>query len=314
MGNMLEAMLIRECLQMAALSTQPHILNYLFSLGIGVSCSRDQLYGIIPGTMLSFLALFPMINPFRGGSFELILSIIGERVESISDCYDGMIDSLDNNNTTLDYPIWSAEIPMRYLQYSQERIKNPWRVLFFQYGYRLFQPTSTVRRFWQLALCDGLIDPDYSIFGMHHAPLLQRALYGMVQITDRGRIANDEQQYDEEQYEDTLCIVKLLILAGANIHHMSSRSVEIAQRWTDVRTPTKDSINLGIRKQWEQALKECGLNVEEVFRQDKKNRKQELRLRGARRSGVDESVLDLPSWNGIRCRRCQKKYCNHGFE
>lgn len=56
-------------------------------------------------------------------------------------------------------------------------------------------------------------------------------------------------------------------------------------------------------------LKENGLDPDEVYLEDERQRKQSMRLHGAKRSGFDECVLELPSISELRCRACRRKYC-----
>jgi hypothetical protein len=108
---------------------------------------------------------------------------------------------------------------------------------------------------------------------------------------------------------DVWCIIAVLIQYGADIHRTRSEDFDTASTWADLQTPWSLAILFHMETEWFSALEQCGTDVEEYCSEDIRRRRQEIRLRGATRSGVDEQMLELPPVAGLRCRKCRKKYC-----
>ena len=101
-------------------------------------------------------------------------------------------------------------------------------------------------------------------------------------------------------------IAKLLIERGADIYAIerppSYRSM--------VETPCALARRLDVLDEWSAILQDSGFDPDKVFLEDERRLNQALRLRLATRSGVDESVLELPSIDGLRYRLCRRAYCD----
>ena len=104
-------------------------------------------------------------------------------------------------------------------------------------------------------------------------------------------------------------ILVYLIKAGADIFSIDAEDLDWATTWTKLYTLWTWAIAFNIDEEFLVAVEESGLDVDDFRWEDTYRCKQEIRLRGARRSGVDEEVLKLPSRSGLRCRPCRKKYC-----
>jgi len=212
----------------------------------------------------------------------------------------------------------------------------------FSYNWRhlLFIPNFTALRMLTRIIQKGL-DPNLTINNNHEPSTpLKYALRHMHQ-KDFGHLilsfkedeksedsgeSNNERNTDTTDYgelnmlsEDTKvtpwCIVTTLIKANADIYHFDSRNFENASDWWNIRTPWEYAMLYGVQDEWFTALRECGLDPDEVSIEDIQRCKQAMRLYGAQRTGVDEEDLALPSTTGLRCRKCHRKYCpeGHGY-
>ncbi|KAF2794643.1 hypothetical protein K505DRAFT_336751 [Melanomma pulvis-pyrius CBS 109.77] len=106
-------------------------------------------------------------------------------------------------------------------------------------------------------------------------------------------------------------VVKTLVEAGADIFHMNSSDFDIATDWTHIRDLWWYADDGGVLLEWEAALEECGIVHDEAYKVGKRRVKQAFRLRGARRTGVDEEHFALPSFAGLRRRACCWKNREH---
>lgn len=107
-----------------------------------------------------------------------------------------------------------------------------------------------------------------------------------------------------------LCIV-VLIMGGADVYYMLPRSFEWAKHWSELISHCQRAKSEGISNVWSIVLSWSGLDPDRIFLEDERRRKQAFRLRGATRSGVDEAILDPPPIDGLRCRKCRRRYCNN---
>ncbi|KAJ5026189.1 hypothetical protein PSV08DRAFT_402501 [Bipolaris maydis] len=112
-------------------------------------------------------------------------------------------------------------------------------------------------------------------------------------------------------FPETVLNVVFLIVLGADIYFTKPGSFDGAEHWTDLITYCQKAMEIRCFHGWRLALEWSRLDPDHVFLEDQRRRKQAFRLRGATRSGIDESVLDPPSINGLRCRRCSRRYCNN---
>ncbi|KAI1507308.1 hypothetical protein Ptr86124_013752 [Pyrenophora tritici-repentis] len=76
-------------------------------------------------------------------------------------------------------------------------------------------------------------------------------------------------------------------------------------------TPLSLARSLNILEEWSLILRESGYYSENVFLKDLRRRKRASRLQFATRSRIDNSALELPSFDGLRCRLCRKAYCKN---
>jgi hypothetical protein len=215
-------------------------------------------------------------------------------------------------------------------------VKDPWRWLFFDCSWS--RPSEQSRNFLRSAIRLGLgpnrhteihittksIHKD-SIHDTFGVPILKDAMYAMCKA--KKEVSKEAYQVSEEVSEENnlgvnrdgikplplWCLVSTLIEAGADIHYMDSEKFDGPSSWVSIRTPSLWAFKYDVKPEWEAALRECGLDPTEVLREDVQRCKQAFRLHGAKRTGVDEEMLALPSAAGLRCRICRRKYCGkHG--
>ncbi|PSN73861.1 hypothetical protein BS50DRAFT_580735 [Corynespora cassiicola Philippines] len=106
----------------------------------------------------------------------------------------------------------------------------------------------------------------------------------------------------------------LLIKAKADIHYQRPQSFDHASHCTDIETISHYALSVDVGNEWDLALRECGLDPDDVYRENFQRMKRAFRLYGATRTGIDEQSLDVPSASGLRCRSCRRKVCqrDHG--
>lgn len=293
-------------------------MSYPFLIISSVSANVHREESVAPGTALIFSSLF-LFNSGRAANIERIFSIISNHVECMNDCYDEILRLSYDEDITDEHALLTLQRIFGLLKFHSGQTMHIWRVILTNYKSVLFSPTAYSGAFWQLALSEGLVSPNYQFAERNDRTPLEYALCGVqwhkkTQRTTSNEEVDDDESDDESDDENVSCIIKGLILAGANIYHMDPKSVEHAKIWTQIQTPIEIAISCGVSREWKQALLECGLDPDEVYAEDERLCKQEIRLHGARRSGIDESALEPPSWEGIRCRRCQGKTCSHGFK
>jgi hypothetical protein len=115
----------------------------------------------------------------------------------------------------------------------------------------------------------------------------------------------------ERPLPDAMANMVLLIMLGAEIHAIEPCSFDRAESWSELISHCENAMEMWLFHDWRLALEWSRLDPDHVFLEDQRRRKQAFRLRGATRSGVDETVLDSPSIDGLRCRRCSRRYCNN---
>lgn len=108
----------------------------------------------------------------------------------------------------------------------------------------------------------------------------------------------------ESGHASRLCVVQTLVQCGADIYWINPKYFDHAFEWLELMTPSMYACGLGLLGEWYAALQECGLDPVQVIIEDEKRRREAFRLRGAKRTGIDEEALDLPSFTGLRRRIC----------
>lgn len=100
------------------------------------------------------------------------------------------------------------------------------------------------------------------------------------------------------------CLGKLmsLIRAGADVYHVQSRDdPESARTLTDI------AYDLDVEDLWFEALERCGLNVDDVCDESDRRLEEHRRLHGAKRTGVDVSIITDRPYSGLKYRRNGRK-------
>lgn len=144
----------------------------------------------------------------------------------------------------------------------------------------------------------------YALEGVRH----YKAENNTIEQAD-GPTASEPELSEEEELPMLWCILVCLIRSGADIYYIFESSFDYASSWHDLESLGVLSVTWDSATEWYNAVLEAGFDPDQYLLEDKQNRKQSFRLRGATRSGIDERVLDLPSTAGLRCRRCSTKCC-----
>lgn len=98
------------------------------------------------------------------------------------------------------------------------------------------------------------------------------------------------------------CILTVLIKAGADIYYTMPSDFDCATDWSNIKTIWVFADYLDILSEWDTALQECGIDPNEARREVEQRVRNTMRLHGARRTGVDEEDVTLPSFTGLRHR------------
>jgi hypothetical protein len=289
--------------------------------------------------MLRFLDWNSFILPINLNEMLKTLSMFKEKGVDIAEAVDYV---LSNGYDFGDNNIHRSEIENLTLFVdflASEHVDDLWRWLLRVPYSTMYRPTDRCRDFLRSAIRIGLgpnrhaekrittknIHKKY-IHDTYGIPILTEAIRAMCKAKEReiSKEANGiaEEVSQENNIEvnrdgiETLplwCIVSTLIEAGADIYYMDSEEFDGPSSWSSIWTPCGWASQYDVLSEWEAALRECGLNPDEVAQEDAQRCKQAFRLHGATRTGVDEEMLALPSAAGLRCRICRSKYCTkHG--
>lgn len=245
------------------------------------------------------------------------LRILEDQCENINTVYEDLVQY------RYRYFFFVPKIPVHILFIGFEHLlsrhaANAWRLLFAILKIPLFRPSQEAAEIMKLCLQKGL-DPNFTTQGLT-GPLL------MCAIVEMGRSKGElcptevmEAEYCEssggkkrdmlpETTESPLwAVVKTLVEAGADIYHINSGDFDVATDWTHIRDLWWYADDCGVLLEWEAALEECGIVHDEAYKEGERRVKQAFKLRGARRTGVDEEYFALPSFAGLRRRvRCWK--------
>jgi hypothetical protein len=258
---------------------------------------------------------------------------IAEALDTVLSIIGGFWCEEDFNTSGIE----SLTLVMDFL--ASERVEDAWRWLLQRFGRSMFRPSEQSQNFLRSAIRTGLgpnrhigyrtiTKTTHNKDREHHysVPLLGTALFMMSQekkeetykeantISEKVSQENDVQVNKDGTLTLPLwCIISTLIEAGADIYYMYSEKFDGPSSWLSICTLWDWASQHDVLNEWEAALRECGLNPDEVLREDVQRCKQAFRLHGATRTGVDEEILALPSAAGLRCRICRSKYCTeHG--
>jgi hypothetical protein len=289
---------------------------------------------------------WPRASLFPERSYDDILKILrmfigkgGDFAEALDDVVSVIMNANRWYKGDLPEPDMFESLTLFIDFLASERVEDIWRWLLQIFGRSMYQPSDRRRDFLRSAIRIGLGPNRHaeiyittksihkkSIHDIYSFPILIEAIHAMVEAKEReiskeanGIAEEVSQENDVEVNRDgtkTLslwCIVSTLIEAGADIYYMDSKKFDGPSSWSSIWTLWNWASRYDVLNEWEAALRECGLNPDEVLREDVQRRKQAFRLHGATRTGVDEEMLALPSAAGLRCRICRSKYCEeHG--
>ena len=215
---------------------------------------------------------------------------------------------------------------------------NAWQLLFEQIA--LCHPTQRYLTILKMHLHKGL-NPNFSSF-RYASPLLIRAMVrlrlwkdelaterkcgnkdcdaatrtGINRTSDKCVVdkfpnANNKPVQDQGDIEvvgthhnevPLWCILTALIKAGADIYYTMPRDFDCATDWSNIKTLWTYANYLDVLSEWDAALQECGIDPNEARREVEQRVRNTMRLRGAKRTGVDEEDVTLPSFTGLRHR------------
>jgi hypothetical protein len=252
--------------------------------------------------------------------FQTFLNLLA--VQNSTLIVNGNIDAISNS---IDF-LLSTQIPA----------EDVWRLVLWHWPYSLMRPTPDAAIFLQVCLQKGL-SPNLTT-PEDRKPLLFRALAVMSLEkkwrAERKTMSNgDSGEYQGRQsihanvseneipiidgvnegqldYELT-GIVELLIKAGADIYYQEQWCFDTAEPGNfSIWQPSDVAFRLGVLNEWHTALRNCGFDSDEIDYEGTRRDREAVRLRGVKRTGIDESVLSLPSYRGLRCRRCRRRFCS----
>ncbi|OIW34297.1 hypothetical protein CONLIGDRAFT_665094 [Coniochaeta ligniaria NRRL 30616] len=120
---------------------------------------------------------------------------------------------------------------------------------------------------------------------------------------DEGHDTEGDEGHDtegglENATKRKICLLTPLIRAGADIYY-----IEVENGIEDAKTITDMAFDSGIEDAWFNALENCGFDIDEVRDESDRRLNAVKKLHGAKRSGVDVSVvIDQPDSSGLRYR------------
>lgn len=114
-------------------------------------------------------------------------------------------------------------------------------------------------------------------------------------------------------FDKSITLIVLLIAWGGDIYAIRSHHFDNLQHWSDLITHCTQARLTDAFDEFRLALYWSELDPDQVFLEDERQRKPAFKLYGATRSGIDETVLALPSVDGLRCRLCRRQYCNNHY-
>jgi hypothetical protein len=189
--------------------------------------------------------------------------------------------------------------------------RDAWSLFFKMWEGLWRMPNLEMKNLLDVLLEAGL-DPNF-ISGQYSRPLLFQALVGVC-VRKEDDQARDQARDQEEKREEMLtsdkgtgrdapiwCLVELLIRKGADIYYMHLH--EGADNWWNIWTPTAYAIGWKVEEEWCAALRAYGYDPYEVYEEDERRRKDFIKLRGAKRTGVEVEELSSPSAVGLRQRK-----------
>jgi hypothetical protein len=194
-----------------------------------------------------------------------------------------------------DHEIVSVREVVLYLLWKG---RDAWS-LFFNMWRRLWRMPNLGTKDLLDVLLEAGLDPNF-LSGQYSRPLLIRALVGIYVVK-----RNQEEMLtsDDGTSRDApiWCLVELLVRKGADVYYMLRH--EGADNWWDIWTPTAYAIKWKVEEEWCAALRACGYDPDQVYEEDKRRRIDFIKLRGAKRTGVEVEDLSSPSGLGLRQRK-----------
>lgn len=282
-----------------------------------------------------FLPLLPALRP--SGPIPDHAGVMQLAMDSGHDAYELWCELVSENLSAkkVVHIQFSKEIMGPYLKatnlFFNDLGISPWEMYFAVWAKTWCLATESNLNNLKTAVGIGL-DPNLQAFNSR--PLLHQAIYGIrrEKLSNDGEDGNrDSTSGDEEGTGEEIgdsnaptrkekaklppwCLVKVLIDAGADLHRIDPNDFDNSVKWYSLRTPWTWAHHRGVTEEYWDAVGACGLNPQDVATEDVKRRKEAFRLQGAKRTGMDEEMLALPSRAGLRCRICSRKFCNqmHG--
>jgi hypothetical protein len=190
------------------------------------------------------------------------------------------------------------------------KVRDAWGLFFRMWGNVWIMPNE-VKGLLDVLLEAGL-DPNF-LAEKNSKPLLICALDGVCLKKQWDKEKHQEGDEEEDQEEisisdngtgrdvPTWCLVELLIRKGADIYYIHLH--EGAENWWNIWTPTAYAINWEVEEEWCAALRACGYDPNQVYEEDKRRRIDFIKLRGAKRTGVEVEDISSPSGLGLRQRK-----------
>lgn len=217
---------------------------------------------------------------------------------------------------------------MEGIRYMISRSHNGWHHCCASLHRLLTTPSNLGLAVTEALLGEGL-DPNIKIISVNlsedspHLPLLISAFRGLQLHKKDARSHRPPLNYPPVQHEPDpatepdspkpWCIIATLVRSGADIYYLFEEIFDQASTWREISSLIQIAQGFGIFAEWLEALSEVGIDIDQYLWKDLQTRKQAMRLHGAKRSGVDEQVLALPSNSGLRCRRCRRAFCSDHY-
>jgi hypothetical protein len=176
---------------------------------------------------------------------------------------------------------------------------DAWGLFFKMCGIPWMEASLEMKHLLDVLLEAGL-DPNF-LSGQHSRPLLIRALSGVSGVKTRnqeGMLTSDD---GTSRNAPIWCLVELLVRKGADVYYMHLHKG--ADNWWDILTPTAYAILWKVEEEWRATLRACGHDPDQVYEEDERRRKDFIKLRGAKRTGVEVEELSSPSGLGLRQRK-----------
>jgi hypothetical protein len=177
--------------------------------------------------------------------------------------------------------------------------RDAWGLFFKLWGKLWTQANLGMKNLLDVLFEIGL-DPNF-LSGNYVRPLLICALSGVSGVKTRnqeGMLTSDD---GTSRNAPIWCLVELLVRKGADVYYMHLH--KCADNWWDIPTPTAYAILWKVEEEWRAALRACGHDPDQVYEEDERRRKDFIKLRGAKRTGVEVEELSSPSGLGLRQRK-----------